>query len=456
VTKTLSFFLFFIAGIFFSCNKNACESCRNNPSTRVNKSPIANAGADRVITLPIDSIQLDGSASSDPDGSIISWEWKWIGDFALNISVLSTNSKVTVDSLGRGIYFFELKVIDDKYAASFDTIQVIVNGIDCIISGRTMIYPQHIEIGTLSETRESAVAAIAGNKVLFAGGYSFICGPDWSNVSSVVDIYDVVTGSWTTSRLSVARMGITAVTAGNKIFFAGGNDFSRTYANVDIYDVVTNTWTVTHLPRPETNLSAEVLGDKIFFAGGSTYYVDIYNLSTNAWSTANLSVARTNIAVVATGSKIYFAGGLGTTYAPLKTIDIYDSNTNSWAVSTLQELDGGVSGVSNGDKIFWTQGTRVEILNTTNGQTSFECLAANYNNGILKRNDDIVFTSGILTYGDALNVYNSANGSWSQVRFPKSKTNFGITSSNNKIYIGGGMVEWSAGCQTNKVYMINW
>ena len=33
-----------------------------------NKPPTANAGPDQVITLPTDSISLDGSASSDPDG----------------------------------------------------------------------------------------------------------------------------------------------------------------------------------------------------------------------------------------------------------------------------------------------------------------------------------------------------------------------------------------------------
>jgi hypothetical protein len=54
------------SGIFFSCNKEkSCERRKEN-----NKPPIAVAGPDQVITLPTDSISLDGSVSSDPDGTI--------------------------------------------------------------------------------------------------------------------------------------------------------------------------------------------------------------------------------------------------------------------------------------------------------------------------------------------------------------------------------------------------
>ena len=444
------------SAFIYSCNKPVCENCDNGLTTgNNNKAPIAMAGPDRVITLPIDSVVLDGSASSDPDGSIISWEWNAIGDFAATSFVQTTNTKVTVDSLVTGIFLFELKVTDDKHFKSFDTVQVIVNGTDCIISGRPLIHPLLTEIGTLSETRESVAAATAGTKVVFAGGYAFVCGPDWSNASSAIDIYDVVTGSWTISRLSAARMGMTAIAAGNKIFFAGGNDFSRSYDNVDIYDVVTNTWSVSHLSRPETNLSAAVLGDKIFFSGVNTDRVDIYNLSSNTWTTANLSAAREGIAVVATSNKIYFAGGVGALNTPSNIIDIYDNTTNSWSTSALQELKGGVTGAAYGDKIFWLQDTRVEIMNTTNGLRSFECLAANYSSQVMEKNGDIIFVSGIVHHGDVLNVYNASNGSWSQCQLSASLNGAGVISSNNKVYAGGGW-NLNTGCQSNKVYSIEW
>jgi hypothetical protein len=63
-------FVFLIVTVMFtSCKKEtSCEGCREN-----NKPPIALAGPDQVITLPTDSVSLDGRNSSDPDGTISEW-----------------------------------------------------------------------------------------------------------------------------------------------------------------------------------------------------------------------------------------------------------------------------------------------------------------------------------------------------------------------------------------------
>ena len=64
--------LFVGAIIFFSCKKEiACDNCKEK-----NKPPISLAGPDQVITLPTDSVSLDGKNSSDPDGKISEWLWK--------------------------------------------------------------------------------------------------------------------------------------------------------------------------------------------------------------------------------------------------------------------------------------------------------------------------------------------------------------------------------------------
>ena len=60
------------------------KSIINNHSA--NKSPIAIAGPGQVITLPTDSILLDGSSSNDPDGTISEWLWiKISGSASFNI-----------------------------------------------------------------------------------------------------------------------------------------------------------------------------------------------------------------------------------------------------------------------------------------------------------------------------------------------------------------------------------
>ena len=57
--------------IIISCKKEySCEGCING-----NKPPIVNAGPNQVITLPTDSVILDGKSSSDFDGRIIAYSF---------------------------------------------------------------------------------------------------------------------------------------------------------------------------------------------------------------------------------------------------------------------------------------------------------------------------------------------------------------------------------------------
>lgn len=55
---------------FLSCKKElSCEVCAD-----INQTPIAVAGADHNITLPKDSVLLDGTASTDIDGTFTSYK----------------------------------------------------------------------------------------------------------------------------------------------------------------------------------------------------------------------------------------------------------------------------------------------------------------------------------------------------------------------------------------------
>jgi hypothetical protein len=84
-------------------------------------------GPDQVITLPTDSVSLDGTASNDPDGTISEWLWIKISGPASFTIVNTTVAKTVSKSLVAGTYKFELTVTDDKGAAAKDTMQVIVN-----------------------------------------------------------------------------------------------------------------------------------------------------------------------------------------------------------------------------------------------------------------------------------------------------------------------------------------
>ena len=103
-----------IAGLLFS-------SCKKE------KSPIAIAGPDQTISLPTNSIFLDGPTSFDPDGSITRWQWSKVSGPS-SFTIANTGiAKTQVNDLAEGTYFFELRVTDAEGFFDMDTMQVIVD-----------------------------------------------------------------------------------------------------------------------------------------------------------------------------------------------------------------------------------------------------------------------------------------------------------------------------------------
>lgn len=103
-------------------NQGASSSA--NDTIRVNRPPVANAGNDTNLFLPDDSALLNGTASYDPDGKIVSWSWSQIsGPSAINIlNVDSAQAKV--NQLANGVYVFALIVTDNDGAK--DTAEVTI------------------------------------------------------------------------------------------------------------------------------------------------------------------------------------------------------------------------------------------------------------------------------------------------------------------------------------------
>lgn len=94
-----------------------------------NKDPLANAGSDRSITLPTNTVQLDGSGSNDPDGSISSYAWiKVSGPPAGGGAIASSNSKATnITGLLEGVYVYQLTVADNDKATASDRVTITVH-----------------------------------------------------------------------------------------------------------------------------------------------------------------------------------------------------------------------------------------------------------------------------------------------------------------------------------------
>src|SRR5436190_1603136 len=531
--------------VFYSCKKEtSCENCKDS-----NKPPIAVAGIDQIVTLPTDSILLNGSASTDPDGTINEWLWKKIsGPAAFNI-INATSSSTVIKNLSKGIYQFELKVADNDGLFAKDTVMITVDSVltnnhppiadagpdqtillpinNVLLDGGNSFDPDNnisnyswtkingplsFNIANSNATQTSVTNLIQGTyqfelKVTDAGGlfskdtttvvvtsstnnlppvavpgndsiiYSSLPACSAVPLTLILDgssSYDpdgnIISYHWsgpgTISNPNSSSTTVTGLFQGtfNYSLIVTDNNGSNNTKYI-VFTVLTGGRPVVNvtmtplgnLSKPRMELATASVGNKIFFAGGywiesfATFHysnkVDIYDLSTNTWSTATLSEGRTSISAVAINNKVYFAGGetgLWTIggHQLFDKIDVYDLTTNSWSVSTLDEPKVRMGGFAVNDKIYWaggenSQGTvcKVEVRNANTQATSFDYLShpttAEY--AVLKDNK-ILFTN----LWQHFDLYNLNTNTWYTGLLPIKRSEAGLISVNNKIYLAGG------------------
>jgi predicted RNA-binding protein with PUA-like domain len=113
-------------------------------------------------------------------------------------------------------------------------------------------------------------ATSVGKYALFAGGNGN--GSLWNTV----DIFNSVTGQWSTATLSQARENVTATSVGDYALFAGGMSNSTVSDTVDMFNSVTGLWSTATLSQARYLMAATSVGDHALFGGGYMDTVDIF------------------------------------------------------------------------------------------------------------------------------------------------------------------------------------
>jgi ribosomal protein L14 len=184
-------------GIFTGCSSPAGSSPQN-------VAPTANAGSDKNITLPTDSVTLDGGASSDSDGNIASYEWTQISkpsgapDAVISTPTGSSTGVSGLTAVGK--YTFQLKVTDNDGAESTDAVDVTVAAAANVAPTASAGSDQSITLPTDSVTLDGGASSDSDGN---------IASYEWTQISKPSGASDAVISAPANSSTGVS--GLTAV-----------------------------------------------------------------------------------------------------------------------------------------------------------------------------------------------------------------------------------------------------
>ena len=95
------------------------------PPPPANQAPVANAGTDKSITLPTNTLTITGTGT-DADGTIASYSWTKQSGGAATLAGAAT-ATLNLSALVAGTYVFRLTVTDNTGATGFDEVTVVVS-----------------------------------------------------------------------------------------------------------------------------------------------------------------------------------------------------------------------------------------------------------------------------------------------------------------------------------------
>ena len=156
-----------------------------------NKIPIANAGNDQMITLPINTVTVNGSGS-DPDGTITSYLWTKISGPVASSITNANNASTTITGLTAGTYQFELKVTDNLGSVGKDTIIITVNAAPNVKPTANAGADQSITLPTNSVTLNGAGTDTDGSIASYL--WTKISGPAANSITNASNASTTVTG----------------------------------------------------------------------------------------------------------------------------------------------------------------------------------------------------------------------------------------------------------------------
>jgi beta-glucosidase-like glycosyl hydrolase len=287
-------------------------------TTPTNVPPTANAGADKSIALPLNSVLING-AGSDSDGTISAQTWTQVSGPSIATLSGANTVNLTASNLVAGTYTFRLSVTDNGGLAGTDNVNVVVNN-----SGSGNIALNKIVTASSAENGGTlAQAAVDGN--LSTRWSSLNTDPQW--------IYIDLGTSYTINRVKITWEA------------AMGKDYL-----VQIASSPTDTWTTLTTITGNTALVNDHTG-----LSGTGRYVRIYGTARGTqwgysiWELEVYNGSSPNVAPTAN------AGADKAITLPTNSVTLNGNGSDT---------DGTIAGLS------WSQVSGPNTANLTNANTA--------------------------------------------------------------------------------------
>lgn len=247
------------------------------PEPPANQPPVSRAGSNITITLPTNTAALDGSTSSDADGSIAAWAWRKVSGPAGGTISAANASKTNVTALVQGTYVYELKVTDNKGATATSQVSVIVN------AASVPAPVAKLATTSINITLPTATAILDGSTStgdITAWAWTKVSGPSSGTIATA-----------TSSKTTVSGLTTGTYVYELKVTGAGGSSTAR--VNVTVLAAPTNPGacsscklTITKGNDGGANIDGSKYnlqpGDTICIKADNYVYIELYNFTGSA------------------------------------------------------------------------------------------------------------------------------------------------------------------------------
>jgi beta-glucosidase len=205
-----------------------------------NIAPTANAGADKSITLPTNSVVINGTGA-DSDGTISSYAWTQVSGPSTSTLSGNTTANLTASALVAGTYVFRLTVTDNGGATGSDDVNIVVNNTS---TSANLALNKPVTVSSTENAGTPGSGAVDGN--LTTRWASAAADPQWVyvdlgatyTISRVkitwepayakdyqIQTASVAAGPWTTIKTVTGNVGLINDNAG----LSGSGRFVRIY-----------------------------------------------------------------------------------------------------------------------------------------------------------------------------------------------------------------------------------